>query len=39
MELDLEALRVVSQWQFSPTIVGGTAVAVIVTVTVKFTLQ
>jgi len=39
LSLDLEALQTVSQWRFSPTLLGGQAVPVIMTVTVNFTLQ
>ena len=37
--LDIEALRSVSQWRFEPTLVGGTPLPVIMTVSVNFTLQ
>ena len=37
--LDQAALDAVKQWKFEPTIVGGTAVPVIMTVTVNFSLQ
>jgi TonB family protein len=37
--LDLEAVRAVSQWRFTPTRVNGVAVPVIMTVTVNFTLE
>jgi TonB family protein len=37
--LDQAALEAVSQWQFTPTLVNGVAVPVIMTVTVNFTLQ
>lgn len=39
IRLDIEALRAVSQWRFQPALVGGTAVPVIMTVTVNFALQ
>ena len=37
--LDYAALLAVSKWRFTPTLLGGQPVAVIVTVTVNFTLQ
>lgn len=37
--LDAAALGAVSQWQFTPTQVNGQAVAILMTVTVNFTLQ
>src|SRR4029079_13881388 len=37
--LDAAALDAVKQWQFTPTLLNGTAVPVIMTVTVNFTLQ
>jgi len=37
--LDEAALSAVSQWQFTPTVVNGGPVAVLMTVTVNFTLQ
>jgi TonB family protein len=37
--LDSAALTAVSQWQFTPTLLNGTPVGVIMTVTVNFTLQ
>jgi TonB family protein len=37
--LDEAAVDAVQQWEFTPTIVNGTAVPVIMTVTVNFTLQ
>jgi TonB family protein len=37
-DLDLAALRAVTGWAFKPTIVDGRAVALIMTVTVQFTL-
>jgi protein TonB len=37
--LDLEALRAVSLWRFTPTLLEGRPVPVIMTVTVNFTLQ
>ena len=37
--LDAAALDAVRQWQFTPTLLNGTAVPVIMTVTVNFTLQ
>jgi TonB family protein len=39
LRLDIEALRAVSQWRFTPTLIGSTAVPVIMTVTVNFALQ
>ena len=38
-ELDLSALRAVTGWTFTPTLLDGTAVPVIMTVTVQFSLQ
>ena len=37
--LDSEALTALSQWQFTPTLLNGSPVGVIMTVTVNFTLQ
>lgn len=37
--LDEAALSAVSRWQFTPTLVNGTPVAVLMTVTVNFTIQ
>jgi TonB family protein len=37
--LDLEAVRAVSQWRFTPTLLDGVAVPVIMTVTVNFKLE
>jgi TonB family protein len=37
--LDLSALRAVSQWRFTPTLLRGTAVPVLMTVTVQFSLS
>jgi TonB family protein len=37
--LDQAALNAVRQWEYAPTIVNGTAVPVIMTVTVNFTIQ
>jgi protein TonB len=37
--LDEAALSAVSRWQFTPTVVNGAPVAVLMTVTVNFTLQ
>jgi protein TonB len=37
--LDQAALDAVRQWAFTPTLVNGSAVPVIMTVTVNFTLQ
>jgi hypothetical protein len=37
--LDEAALSAVSRWQFTPTLVSGAPVAVLMTVTVNFTLQ
>ena len=37
--LDQAALDAVKQWVFTPTLLNGTAVPVIMTVTVNFTLQ
>jgi protein TonB len=37
--LDQAALDAVKQWQFTPTLLNGQAVPVIMTVTVNFTLQ
>ncbi len=37
--LDSAALTALSQWQFTPTLLNGTPVGVIMTVTVNFTLQ
>jgi TonB family protein len=37
--LDAAALGAVSQWQFTPTLLNGQPVAIIMTVTVNFTLQ
>jgi protein TonB len=37
--LDAAALDAVKQWVFTPTLLNGTAVPVIMTVTVNFTLQ
>ena len=37
--LDAAALDAVRQWQFTPTLLNGQAVPVIMTVTVNFTLQ
>ena len=39
LDLDAEAIRAVSGWAFSPTLLRGTPVPVIMTVTVQFTLQ
>lgn len=39
LALDEAALSAVSQWQFAPTLVNGVPVAVLMTVTVNFTLQ
>jgi protein TonB len=36
--LDQAAVDAVKQWKFTPTIVGGTAVPIVMTVTVRFTL-
>jgi protein TonB len=38
-DLDVAALRAVTGWAFTPTLVDGTPVPVIMTVTVQFTLQ
>ena len=38
-QLDQAALEAVNQWQFQPTLLNGTAVPVIMTVTVNFTLD
>jgi TonB family protein len=38
-DLDLEAIRAVSGWAFTPTLVGGEPVSVLMTVTVQFSLQ
>ena len=37
--LDEAALSAVSRWQFTPTLMNGAPVAVMMTVTVNFTLQ
>jgi len=37
--LDVQALKAVSQWRFTPTLLDGRPVPVIMTVTVNFTLQ
>ena len=37
--LDLEAVRAVSEWRFTPTLLDGVAVPVIMTVTVNFRLE
>ncbi|MGE5360670.1 MAG: TonB family protein [Bacteroidales bacterium] len=37
--LDLEAIAAVRQWEFTPTLVDGVAVPVIMTVTVRFSLE
>jgi len=37
--LDQSALDAVRQWQYTPTLLNGVAVPVIMTVTVQFTLQ
>lgn len=37
--LDLEAVRAVSQWRFTPTLLDGVAVPVMMTVTVNFRLE
>ena len=37
--LDAAALDAVKQWQFTPTLLNGVPVPVIMTVTVQFTLQ
>jgi len=37
--LDQAALDAVRQWEFSPTLLNGVPVAVIMTVTVQFTLN
>jgi TonB family protein len=39
LALDIEALRTVSQWRFSPTLLDGQPVPVLLTVTVNFTLR
>ena len=39
VDLDLAALRAVTGWQFTPTLLNGVPVPVIMTVTVQFTLQ
>jgi TonB family protein len=39
MDFDLEALRAVTGWGFTPTLLNGRAVPVVMTVTVAFTLQ
>ena len=39
IDLDLAALRSVSGWAFTPTLLNGKPVPVIMTVTVSFTLQ
>jgi protein TonB len=36
--LDESALSAVSQWQFTPTLLNGAPVAVVMTVTVNFTM-
>jgi TonB family protein len=38
-DLDLEAMKAVSGWQFTPTLLNGSPVEVIMTVTVQFSLQ
>ena len=38
-KLDQAALDAVKQWQFTPTLLNGVPVPVIMTVTVNFTLQ
>jgi protein TonB len=37
--LDQAALDAVSQWEYEPSILNGVAVAVVMTVVVRFTLQ
>jgi protein TonB len=37
--LDEAALAAVRQWEFTPTLLNGNPVAVVMTVTVRFTLQ
>ena len=37
--LDDAAMQAVGQWQFTPTLLNGTTVPVVMTVTVGFTLQ
>ncbi len=39
MGLDVAALRAVSEWAYTPTLLNGQPVPVIMTVTVQFTLQ
>ena len=39
LRLDIEALRTVSQWRYSPTLLDGQPVPVIMTVTVNFALR
>jgi TonB family protein len=38
-ELDQAAIEAVNQWEFTPTLLNGAAMPVIMTVTVNFTLQ
>jgi protein TonB len=37
--LDAAAMQAVAKWQFAPTLLNGTPVPVVMTVTVAFTLQ
>jgi protein TonB len=37
--LDMEAIRAISAWRFTPTLLGGEPVPVIMTVTVNFKLE
>ena len=39
ISLDIESLRTVTQWRFTPTLLDGQPVPVIMTVTVNYTLQ
>ena len=38
-DLDLQALRAVTQWRYTPTLLNGVPVPVIMTVTVHFKLN